>query len=1246
MKRILLILFLLGIPLFGLSQVGINTTSPDAQLDIKSSNQAAPSNTDGILIPKIDAFPVTNPTAAQQGMLVYLTTISAGQQPGFYYWDNSGTPQWKPIAGNTVAADADWYEVGGTTPPDAITDAMFHTGNVAVGKNSPNYKLEVEENDSSKPYAVRVAHTNPLLNSISGSFSAAISGALAGGVIRASNNTVAASGGMDGIGLNNLMSGNSSGGITGVNNSMNTSGGGVRTGVSNAFSGTGTGLMYGVSNGFIGGSALVSTGMDTAFTGAPTGGSVGVSNRILDSGSLDKTGVRNVISNSGTGIHVGIENTFSGNNALSQYGVKSEFTGTGATTVYGTFNTISSTGDMFHYGSYNAISGAGAGEHYGTQNVMSGMGTGKQFGIENSISVSGNNVHYGVQNYLNGSGTGTHTGVRNWLAGSGAGAQYGIDNYIDNTGNGDKYGIYNRIVPLGTGIHYGVYSDVRKADSYAGYFIGRFSIGSTLADNYIMPPSRGTANQVMQTDGTGNVSWQSPNGFAWSLTGNSGINPTANFIGTIDSKEVFFRHTNIPSGVIGFSDTGFGYKSGGAYSLTAKNTAFGSLAAESNTVSTENTALGSEAMQANTAASKNVAVGQRALFKQSFSNGGAAYDSRNVAVGYGSLYATNGTSTSTGANNVGIGYFALANNGAGNSNIAIGGSALGAAQTGGGAMTGSSNIAIGSASLKSNGTGSSNIAIGSLSLNYNSGGIENVAIGTDALFYSTNLSNGTAIGTRAMQVYGISQSGTNDNVAVGYEALKGTNNGVVYRQNTAVGYQSMSLISSASGNTALGYQTLYNNTWGGKNVAVGSNALFTQSFANGNSAFDTNNVAIGNEALYSNNPTVATNGINNTALGNQALRSNATGSGNVAIGYQAGFAETGSNKLYIENSNSTTPLIYGDFATDRLRVNGYEEVVYSQQTANGDGQATLYALRNRDSQNDGSGYTITTTNNAIAARNVYGDLYTFGIAGYSDNDFNRSGGVLGGCFYLNTHWGSLGYKSSANTPYGIYASGTNTYGNGAGRMASNSQTETGIGGGFYGGVIGSWSKGTIGSISSGNLFASYNNGDEYTAGRQVEIVETSNGKKAAYTMTSTESMVYKKGKITLVNGAARVVFSTDYAAMLGDIPVVTTTPMGQCNGIYIEAVDKNGFTIKELSNGTSNVSVSWIAVGDRIDAGKPVSDDVLSRDFNSNINEVMFNENNKEDSAKGIWSDGSKINFGKLPENSLDKSVKKDKINQ
>src|SRR5690606_15566762 len=54
---------------------------------------------------------------------------------------------------------------------------------------------------------------------------------------------------------------------------------------------------------------------------------------------------------------------------------------------------------------------------------------------------------------------------------------------------------------------------------------------------------------------------------------------------------------------------------------------------------------------------------------------------------------------------------------------------------------------------------------------------------------------------------------------------------------------------------------------------------------------------------------------NNIAIGNTAGYSNETGSGNVFLGWNAGFAETGSNTLYISN-NQATPLLYGQFSSD------------------------------------------------------------------------------------------------------------------------------------------------------------------------------------------------------------------------------------------------------------------------------------------------------------------------------------------
>ena len=56
-------------------------------------------------------------------------------------------------------------------------------------------------------------------------------------------------------------------------------------------------------------------------------------------------------------------------------------------------------------------------------------------------------------------------------------------------------------------------------------------------------------------------------------------------------------------------------------------------------------------------------------------------------------------------------------------------------------------------------------------------------------------------------------------------------------------------------------------------------------------------------------------------VGENAGRNIGAGSGNTFLGYNAGYNETGSNKLYIENSTSATPLIWGDFNTDRIGIN-------------------------------------------------------------------------------------------------------------------------------------------------------------------------------------------------------------------------------------------------------------------------------------------------------------------------------------
>ncbi|MBN8640605.1 MAG: tail fiber domain-containing protein [Flavobacteriales bacterium] len=159
MKKTVIFLLLFFTTIIVQAQVGINTTIPNAQLDIRSSNQATPTNTDGILIPKVDAFPATNPTAAQQGMLVYLTTTSGTDLPGFYYWDNA-TVDWIPIG----SSNNSWTTTGnaGTNATtnfigtkddnnlifkrNNLTAGMISYGNFSFGYNNFNSGMTGSEN--------------------------------------------------------------------------------------------------------------------------------------------------------------------------------------------------------------------------------------------------------------------------------------------------------------------------------------------------------------------------------------------------------------------------------------------------------------------------------------------------------------------------------------------------------------------------------------------------------------------------------------------------------------------------------------------------------------------------------------------------------------------------------------------------------------------------------------------------------------------------------------------------------------------------------------------------------------------------------------------------------------------------------------------------------------------------------------------------------------------------------------------
>lgn len=115
------------------------------------------------------------------------------------------------------------------------------------------------------------------------------------------------------------------------------------------------------------------------------------------------------------------------------------------------------------------------------------------------------------------------------------------------------------------------------------------------------------------------------------------------------------------------------------------------------------------------------------------------------------------------------------------------------------------------------------------------------------------------------------------------------------------------------GSVAIGGSALMGGV-GGRSVAVGFEALRGGTGGPGGGY----STGIGYQALRGS----GSGATHNTGIGAQAGYTNSTGDRNIFIGYQAGYNETNSDRLYIESSNSASPLIFGNFAADSLLING------------------------------------------------------------------------------------------------------------------------------------------------------------------------------------------------------------------------------------------------------------------------------------------------------------------------------------
>ena len=305
----------------------------------------------------------------------------------------------------------------------------------------------------------------------------------------------------------------------------------------------------------------------------------------------------------------------------------------------------------------------------------------------------------------------------------------------------------------------------------------------------------------------------------------------------------------------------------------------------------------------------------------------------------------------------------------------------------------SNNLLIGEGAGQNNiSSGVRNHFIGYQAGNNNSTGDDNTFIGYQAGYSNVTRDRSVFIGYKA----GYSNQNGFENVFIG--DLAGTNNTGGF-QNCFIGAEAGRYINNGSNNVFMGHEAGRSSNGGNYNIYIGNSA--------GRDSDGSDNVMIGNNAGGSLNHSGNNNvylgsyagwdnqtGSNNTFAGYEAGRES-TGSNNVFIGYQAGYNETGDNKLYIENSSSSTPLIYGEFDNDLLRINGTLNINNAYSLPTNSGSNGQYLMTDGSGNATWSTFNTDNLGNHTATQNIRLNGHWLSNDGGNEGVFVTTSGKVG-----------------------------------------------------------------------------------------------------------------------------------------------------------------------------------------------------------------------------------------------------------
>ncbi len=515
MKKITKLVVLVGLIVnYSFAQVGIGTTTPNASIDIVASNQATPSSTDGLLLPRIDEFPIISPGVNQDGMLVYATGNGTVTK-GFYFWNHT-ISSWELINGTAITRINDLLD--GKSDNDGTNDGSSIFLGVDAGI--------LDDSSDNKNIAVGF---QALQNSSVGENNIAI-GYQAGRLQAGSRNvfigTEAGRGAIPHNTSGNVFIGYQAGIAEMANNKLIIEGS------------SGVPLIYGeFDNDILRVNGELQAG-DPLGSGYAFPSIDGLPNQLLQTdGNGQLSFVTSSITEDADWFQVGTtspptdntDNIFTmgkvaiGKNTATAYLDIEHSQATG----YGLSITSTGTdvGNKYHI--YNDVASNASGSQYAMSNNFSANSSGNKYGVYNNFgTVLGNK--YGLYNNFSGVASGTIYGSYNRIANTTSSLKFGSYNLLTGFTGGaygayytltpsasssaTLYGVYSRVSSTGTGMHYGIYADAygdnnraiygynTHPSGYAGYFQGRGYFGGDLGVGVVDPVYRLDVYDVVYDD--------------------------------------------------------------------------------------------------------------------------------------------------------------------------------------------------------------------------------------------------------------------------------------------------------------------------------------------------------------------------------------------------------------------------------------------------------------------------------------------------------------------------------------------------------------------------------------------------------------------------------------------------------------------------------------------------------------------------------------------------------------------------